>query len=215
MTTQVPGYTALKSGPSGLFGGNPGLGRETARQLALSLQYRAGESRAILTLFRREDVDLVDWTYSRTSPFARQANPVDDEVLGIEALLARRWERVELAGGYTWLDKDADFGSAALGASFYALNYARHRATLAATWRWTERVILRLDSEYRVQRDNPLRTSGDEALLASVSIAWEPPDGDGLAIALIADNLTDDDYQQFPGTPAVGRQLALNLGYTW
>ncbi|HEX7060868.1 MAG TPA: TonB-dependent receptor [Woeseiaceae bacterium] len=215
VTTQVPGYTALKSGPSGLFGGNPGLGRETARQLALSLQYHAGESRAILTLFRREDADLVDWTYSRTSPFARQANPVDDEVLGIEALLARRWERVELAGGYTWLDKDADFGSAALDASFYALNYARHRATLAATWRWTERVILRLDSEYRVQRDNPLRTNGDEALLASASIAWEPPDGDGFAIALIADNLTDDDYQQFPGTPAVGRQLALNLGYTW
>lgn len=215
VTTQLPGYTALKSGPSGLFGGHPGLGRETARELALSFAYDAGETSAGVTLFRREDVDLVDWTYSRSSPFARQANPLDDEVLGVEALVMHRFERVELAGGYTWIDKGADFGTAAVDASFYALNYARHRATVAATWRWTDRVTLRLDSEYRVQRDNPLRTSGGEAWLGSASLAWEPPDGDGLALALIADNVTDSDYQQFPGTPAVGRQLSATLRYTW
>lgn len=214
-TTQVPGYTALKSARSGLFGGNPDLGRESARQLALSAGRRGERGHATVTVFWRADDDLIDWTYDRASPSARQANPVDLDVLGVEALFSRRWDGVELAGGYTWIDKDADFGPAAVDASFYALNYARHRATLAATWHWTDRMSWRLDSEYRVQRDNPLRTSRDQALLVSASFTWAPPDGDGLALALIADNLTDSDYQQFPGTPAVGRQLALNLRYTW
>ena len=31
----------------------------------------------------------------------------------------------------------------------------------------------------------------------------------------LADNLTDDEYEQFPGTPAVGRQLSLNVTYLW
>ncbi len=215
VTTQVPGYTALKSGPAGLFGGNPDLGRETARQLALSAGWKASDLEATFTVFRRTDDDLVDWTYSRAAPLARQANPLDADVLGIEALFARRWERLEVAGGYTWLDKEPDFGSAEVDASFYALNYARHRATLATTWHATERTSWRIDAEYRAQRDNPLRTSGSEAMLVSASVAWEPPDGDGVALALIADNVTDSDYQPFPGTPASGRQLALHLQYTW
>lgn len=214
-TSQVPGYTALKSGPSGLFGGNPDLGRETTRQLALSAGYRGRARHVTLALFAREDDGLVDWTYSTASPFLRQANPVDVDVLGFEALLGGRWERLEVAGGYTWLDKDADFGPAAVDASFYALNYARHRATLATVWHSTERIRLRLDSEYRVQRDNPLRTSRDDALLVSASVAWEPPDGTGFGVALIADNLTDSDYQPLPGTPAVGRQVAVRLRYSW
>lgn len=214
-TSQVPGYTALKSGPSGLFGGNPELGRETARQLALSAGRRSAAAHATLTLFFRDDDDLVDWTYSQASPFARQANPVDARVRGVEALLGRRWGRVDVAGGYTWIDKDADFGDAAVDASFYALNYARHRVTLAMTWRWTDNLAWRIDGEYRVQRDNPLRTSRDNALLVSASLAWEPADGSGFSLAVIADNLTDSDYQQFPGTPAAGRQVALDLRYTW
>ncbi len=72
---------------------------------------------------------------------------------------------------------------------------------------------LRFDSEYRRQRDNPLRAGSDEALLAALSLAWEPQGGFG--VALTADNLTDDDYQQFPGTPAVGRQVSLSARYQW
>ena len=34
-TSQVPGYTVLNSGPSGLFGGNPDLGRERADELSM------------------------------------------------------------------------------------------------------------------------------------------------------------------------------------
>ena len=80
-------------------------------------------------------------------------------------------------------------------------------------YRFASDFELRLDSEYREQRDNPLRAGSDEALLSSLSVAWAPQNG--FALALTADNLTDDDYQQFPGTPAVGRQLSLSASYQW
>ena len=80
---------------------------------------------------------------------------------------------MELVAGYTYLDKDSDYGSAEVDASFYALNYARHRATLALSYQLTNQLELRLDNEYRVQQDNPLRTSNDTAYLASIALLWE------------------------------------------
>ena len=213
-TSQLPGYTALASGPSGLFGGNRDLGRERARQVLLAVAQESAARSLSLGVFYREDVDLVDWTYASSSPFARQANPVDLDVFGVEALYRQRWERAELVLGYTHIDKDADYGAAAVDASFYALNFARHRATAALRFDITEHLVLRLDNEYRVQESNPLRASSDEAWLVSAALAWEPRPG-GMSVALTADNLADDDYQPFPGTPAVGRQVSLGLRYAW
>lgn len=214
-TSQVPGYTALASPPAGLFGGNAALGREKARQLAVSAGVQDTDWQARVTLFYRSDDDLVDWTFSQGAPFVRQANALDDDVMGLEASFRREWADFSVAGGYAYADKDADYGTASVDASFYALNYARHRATLAATWRLGERLEWRLDSEYRVQEDNPLRTSSDTAATVSLGVAWEAPDGKGPGVILTADNLTDEDYQQFPGTPAVGRQASLILRYGW
>jgi hypothetical protein len=212
-TTQLPGYTALASGPSGLFGGNPALGREKARQLLLSFERQAFRWRGSVSLFYRDDLDLVDWTYASDSPFARQANPVDIEVYGVEALYGRSFRALDLGLGYTWLNKDADYGPALVDASFYALNFARHRATLAVTYRLNDRLEFRLDNEYREQERNPLRASSDQAFIAAATLAWES--GRGFGLGLTADNLTDDDYQQFPGTPAIGRQVSVRASYLW
>lgn len=214
-TSQVPGYTALASPPSGLFGGNAELGREKARQLmaAAALEGPDGELRA--TLFHRRDDGLVDWTYTEGAPFARQANPLDGDVTGLELFLRRTWADFGIAAGYVLMDKDVDYGGAFVDASFYALNFARHRATVAATWRMTERFEWRLDSEYRLQEENLLRRGGAAAVHVSLGLAWQAADGQGPAVMLTADNLTDEDYQHFPGTPAVGRQLSLVLRYAW
>jgi hypothetical protein len=214
-TSQVPGYTVLKSRPAGLFGGNPDLGREEARQMTVSLSRDTERWQGRVAAFHRADDDLVDWTFSTGAPFARQANAVDIDVLGVELLYAAQWDVLEVATGYTYLDKDADYGSALVDASFYALNFARHRATLAIRYRFAEPLELRIDNEYRVQRDNPLRTSTSQTYLASLAIAWEPPGGQGFGAALTIDNLTDSDYQPFPGTPAMGRQFSLSAMYTW
>ena len=213
--SQLPGYTALKSRPTGLFGGNASLGREKARQASVAIGKEAASWNATATVFYREDDDLVDWTYASGAPFARQANSVDLEVLGLELFARKHWPSFDLVGGYTYLDKDADYGSAVVDASFYALNYATHRATLAAQYRFSDRLELRWDNEYRKQRRNPLRSSPDDALLVSVALEWMPANGSGFGAALVADNLTDDEYEQFPGTPAVGRQLSLKVTYLW
>ena len=214
-TSQLPGYTALNSNPAGLFGGNPQLQREQAKQLALTVAHEADEWRGRAALFSRKDDDLVDWTYATGAPFSRQANAVDIDVFGFEAFVSRQWSAVELAAGYTWLDKDADYGNALVDASFYALNFARHRATLAINYRFAERFELRFDNEYRSQEDNPLRAGDDSTYLASAALAWNAAAESGFSAALVADNLTDSEFQPFPGTPAAGRQFSLTASYTW
>ena len=214
-TSQVPGYTALNSNPTGLFGGNQLLGREKAKQLSVSMLRDTGDWQMRATLFSRRDDKLVDWTYSTGAPFARQANAVDIDVLGLEAFFVRNWERIDLALGYTVLDKDADYGSAQVDASFYALNFAKHRATLAFAWRFAPGFELRLDNEYRDQEDNPLRVGDDTAYLASLALVWSTPGESGFGASLVVDNATDSSYQPFPGTPASGRQIGLSASYTW
>lgn len=214
-TSQLPGYTALNSNPSGLFGGNPLLGREKAKQLSASVTRHTTAWQARATVFSREDDDLVDWTYAIGAPFARQANPVDIDVVGIEAFVTREWSLVDLAVGYTWIDKDAKYGNAQVDASFYALNFARHRATLGLRYRFARGFEFHLDNEYRRQEANPLRVGDDSTFLASASLAWTDASGSGFNAALVADNLTDSEFQPFPGTPAAGRQLSVRASYNW
>jgi len=160
------------SNPTGLFGGNPLLGREKAKQLSVSVERDTDDWQVRATLFSRRDDDLVDWTYATGAPFARQANAVDLDVIGVEAFFVRSWDSIDLAVGYTVLDKDADYGSAQVDASFYALNFAKQRATLAFTYRFSRGFEVRIDNEYRVQEDNPLRVGDDSTYLASASLRW-------------------------------------------
>lgn len=212
-TSQVPGYTALNSKPNGLFGGNANLNRERARQFIVTLAQEGRDWFWSVAAFHREDQNLVDWTYASVSPSARQANAVYMEVDGLELLLRKQWQRLDLSLGYTYLDKDADYGTANVDGSFYALNYARDRATVSLSYQVNETYVVRLDTEYREQLANPLRTSSNNALLSAASLGWTSPQFEEITAALRIDNLTDDDYQPYPGTPAVGRQISFNVRY--
>jgi len=213
--TQIPGYTALKSPPVGLFGGNAGLGRSYASTLTV------GWSRAVsawtfqANAFLRRDDDLVDWTWREGAPYVRRANPVDIDVGGVEALLAWEGATLKLITSWAWLDKDADYGDADIDASYYALNFARHRFTLAATWQPVRALEFRFDNEYRVQQANPLRTSGDRAYLGALSAAWQPGARGPWRLQLVIDNLADSEFQEFPGTPPTGRQFSLGVILDW
>ncbi len=214
-TSQVPGYTALKSPPSGLFGGNPYLGRETADTLEAGFLVSRDSISAKLVVFQRDDRDLVDWVYSSEAPNARLAAPVDLTVRGVEGWL--RWEgratAVEL--GYAWLDKDADYGSSTVDASFYALNYARHRLLLTLERRLAENIFLRLEGEYRKHPDNALRESGNEALYLNVAASWNNIFGEGWTLLVRGENLGKDSFQSLPGTPGRGREGSVTVSYDW
>jgi hypothetical protein len=214
-TSQLPGYTALNSPPRGLFGGNPDLGREYANTVTLSFTHENAAWWIRTAIFHRRDDDLVDWTYLQDAPFVRQANPVDVRVSGFEGLASWRSRVLDVVGGYTWLDKDADYGEATVDASYYALNYARHRLTLAVVWKPVPSLDIRWDNEYRRHPENLLRTSSDKAYITSLSLSWRVAADPRFRLSLVGDNLTDNDFQEFPGTPPMGRQVSFGMGLDW
>ncbi len=215
--TRVPGYTALNANSAvGLFRGNPDLGRERSRSAELGGELRARTWSARAALFHRDDDPLTDWTLTAAARNARTANAVAIRTTGLELLASRSWGAVDVVAGYAWLHKDATYRQPGVVASFYALNFPVHRATLAVIARLGAGLELRCDNEYRVQEENLLRTvGGDEALLTSIGLHWTIPSHEKLEVSLIVDNVWKDDFQELPAVPAPGRQVTLCVAYRW
>jgi hypothetical protein len=215
-STQLPSYTALNSSAAaGLFRGNPDLGRERTHNVEIGAAATVREWSGQAAVFWRRDDALVDWTFRRTVT-ARAANAVDVDTVGFEAFARRAWKSVDLVLGYTVLAKEADYRGATVDASFYALNYARHRLTAAFTWRLPQGFEVRMDNVARVQEDNVLRSvGGDEALFSSVAVAYRPKAWRGLELSVQADNLWNSNFQEVPAVPAAPRQIVGAVAYAW
>ncbi len=214
--SQVASYTALNSSATaGLFRGNPNLGRAYSKNAELGFRGEVRGWHFEAATFVRQDDDLVDWTFRR-GVTARTANAVDIRTTGIELVAARRTERWEVVFSYSWLEKSADYGSALIDASFYALNFPRHRATAALAARLGAGFELRLDNEYRVQEPNPLRvTGGDRGLQSSLGLYYTPPVAKRWQVSLRVDNVWDDDFQDVPAVPAAPRQWMTGATWRW
>jgi len=214
-TTQVPGYTALGSVPGGLFGGNPNLGREEAYNLEAGVALERAGWALDATVFHRWDRDLVDWTFSTLTPGSRDANAVDIDNLGIELVFTRNWRAVDLILGYTYLTKSEDYGAAGPGvdASFYAGNFANHRITAAVIWRLSPAWEVRADNEFRDQAPNSIREGETEPLFTSLGIVHRPPGLEGIEFTVAVDNLWDERFEEVPGTPGAGRQVAASASW--
>lgn len=215
-SSQVGTYTALKSNPAaGLFRGNQNLGRQDSRNVEVGVEFEHAGWTVQAALFHRQDDDLVDWTFRR-GVVARTANPVDIGTSGLEFVGRYSVPRFDLILSYAFLRKEADYGLAAVDASFYALNFPRHRLTAALVARLAKGLELRVDNEFRVQADNLLRLiGGDDAMLTSIGFYWMPPALAGWEFSLRADNLWDDDFQEVPAVPAARRQAAVGATWRW
>ncbi len=215
-STQVPTYTALNSATAaGLFRGNPNLGRSASHELEVGASGTwAGWDAEAAVFFRRDD-RLVDWTFAR-GVTARTANAVDMDTTGVEFFGRRTFGPVDLVLGYAWLHKNSDYGTAAVDASFYALNFPKHRLTAAIIARLGYGFELRMDNDLRIQEDNLLRVrGGDEAILSSLALFWRPPLARSLRLSLQVDNLWDSDFQAVPAVPASRRQVAVGVTCFW
>ena len=215
-TTEMPSYTALDSSPtSGLFLGNPNLGRQTSRDTELGLSGSLlGWSGQAAVFYRRDD-NLIDWTYT-TGVFGRAANPVNIDTEGVELVARRTWNLWTVVLGYTALTKSPDYLGAPVTASFYALNYARQRLTAAILLRLTETWELRMDNAARMQEPDSLRTAGgNNALTSSLGLDWHPQSLRHLVVSLQVDNLWNSAFQAVPGVPASRRQLSFGATYGW
>ncbi|MCC5835645.1 MAG: hypothetical protein JJU20_13000 [Opitutales bacterium] len=209
--TQLPGYTALNSAPQGAFGGNPDLGRERARTLEAGWSTAVGPAALRVVGFRRWDDALVDWTFSSDQPGFRQANAVDLDVWGFEALVDYRVRGSILSVGYAWLDKSPDYGSAAVDASYYALNYARHRITFSGRVPLHERFSVQLDAEWRLQAANSLRQGSDRGFAVNAGLNWVLDAAEQWEWSLVAENLTNDNFEYYPGVRASRRHWTTQL----
>jgi outer membrane receptor protein involved in Fe transport len=212
----VPTYTALNSSPtSGLFRGNPDLGREYSRNLEVGLSADVAGWLVEATAFYRRDKNLVDWTFAQ-GVTARTANAVDLSTQGVELVAKRKARRYDLVFGYTALAKAADYGSAVVDASFYALNFAKQRLTAAVVLRVGNGVEVRVDNEYRIQEPNVLRVvGGNAAFLSSVGLYYLTPWRRGLEFSLLVDNIWNSVYQEVPAVPASRRQFSVGATYRW
>jgi outer membrane receptor for ferrienterochelin and colicin len=215
-STQLPTYTALNSNPSaGLFRGNPNLGRTFSRNLEAGITFQPAGWRVETAWFYRRDDHLTDWTFQQGIT-ARSANAVDISTRGLEIVALRRQPHYDLILSYTLLDKKADYGRAAVDASFYALNFARQRLTAAIVWRLGAGLELRLDNEFRVQEANPLRVlGGNQAYISAVGLFYLPPRWRGVELSALVDNLWDSAFQEVPAVPAARRQFSLGAAYRW
>jgi hypothetical protein len=216
-STQAPTYTALNSSAtSGLFRGNPNLGRTDSHNLEAGLSMPAGAWRIQTAVFWRQDDNQVDWTFQR-GVTARTANAVDIGTTGIEAVIQRSWPTLDLVLGYTALTKTSDYHGAAVDASFYALNYPKQRLTVAAVVRLGRGFELRLDNEARLQAPDFLRdtNTSDRALISAVSLSYRPPAMPQLDFSLQVDNLWNTSFEDVPAVPAARRQATASVKYVW
>ncbi|PAW77771.1 MAG: hypothetical protein B9S27_08010 [Opitutia bacterium Tous-C8FEB] len=214
--TQLPTYTALASSASaGLFRGNPRLGRAAATTVEAGAAFRWAGWDASAAAFARADRRLVDWTFRR-GVTARSASPMDVDVAGFEAQARRSWGRAAVILGYTALTKDDAYRVAGVDASFYALNYARHRATVAVQAQLGRDWVLSLDHAWRRQASNLLRTVGGErALHGTLGLAYRPAALPRLEVSLLVENLWDDRFQEIPAVPASPRQPSFSAAWRW
>ena len=215
-STQVPTYTALKSNPAaGLFRGNPNLGRETSRNFELGAGVKSGGWTIDTAVFYRHDGDLTDWTFLN-GVSARTANSVDIDTAGFEIVAAHKTPRYDLVLSYTYLNKDADYGQVAVDASFYALNFAKHRLTAAVVLRLGAGFEARLDNEFRIQEKNVLRVvGGDDAVLSTFGLYYLPPHWRGIEFSVLVDNVWDSEFQEVPAVPAARRQYSVGAAWRW
>jgi len=214
--SQVPGYTAIASNPSGgLFRGNSGLGREKSRNLEGGVRLRREDWSCHFAIWQRWDRDMLDWTFSFASASARTANPIDINTTGVELGWRRDWDNLALVLGYTYLAKSRRSAPTGTDASFYALNYPRHRLTTAVVWQPVPAWVIRFDNEFRDQEENPLRDGPTEAVISYLTATWQSAAMSGFDISFAVDNLFDSRFEEIPAVPASPRQVSLRASYRW
>lgn len=217
-TSQLPGYTAIASNPeAGLFKGNQNLSREKSNSFEIGYEQRIKQHSLHLATFYRQDSDLVDWTFSKDIlPFtSRTANNVDIDVFGIEAVSSHNFDILNLVLAYNWLHKNEDYKASNVDASFYALNFPEHRGTVALSTNLSESIVFRIDNEIRIQEENSLRKSNNEAWFTSAELLWDLPYLNNSSLVFSADNIWKTNFEDVPGVPGRGRLLSVSLLYDW
>jgi hypothetical protein len=215
----VLGYGAI-GGPisSGTFQSTRDLNRSISKNLEIGINLKRKSWNFNSAIFHRWDEDLVDWTYSESSPNSRKANHADIDTFGFEMIASRQWHNFQAICSYSYLKKNEDYKTASVDGSFYALNYPEHRATLGLIWDPIDLLQIRIDNEWREQRDNIIRRNTgapNRSLLSHFAASYYPQKFDDLELFLAYDKPWEKDFQDIPGIAPRGDQFSFGATYSW
>ena len=219
-TTQVPGYTALSSSPSaGLFRGNAGLGRTVGTNYEIGMKTRRDGCEVGSAVFYRYDRNLVDWTFDGDllPVAARSAENVNTGTTGIENTV--NWSGdglLDVELGYAYLHKRKNYSGEGVDASFYALNFPKHRITGSLKFEILESLKLEVENEIRHEMPNLLRdTNRRDYFISSLSLSYRIPGLKSLEASFHVDNIGAVDFEEVPGVPGRGRTASAVLTYSF
>jgi vitamin B12 transporter len=218
-STQVLGYGAI-GGPtsSGTFQSTIDLNRSISKNLEIGINLKRKNWSFNSAIFHRWDEDLVDWTYSNTSPNSRKANHADINTFGFEIIASHQWDNFQAICSYSYLEKDENYKDLNIDGSFYALNYPEHRATLGLIWDPIDTVQIRVDNEWREQRENIIRTqtgAPNKSTFSHLAASYFPQKFEDLELFLAYDKPWEKDFQDIPGIAPRGDQFSFGATYSW
>ena len=218
-STQVLGYGAI-GGPegSGTFQSTHDLNRSISRNLELGLKLVRRHWSLNGAIFHRWDDDLVDWTYSSPTFTPRIANHADIDTFGFEVIASRQIDKFQAISSYAYLKKKENYQNANVRGSFYALNYPEHRATLGLIWDPLDVLQIRIDNEWRQQRENEIRHdtgAPNKSLLSHFAASYYPSAFDELELFVAFDKPWEKDFQDIPGIAPRGDQFSFGATYSW
>ena len=219
-STQVLGYQAIGGDHNGTgqFLSTRDLNRSISKNLELGLQLKREEWSLNGAIFYRWDNDLVDWTYSNTLPNSRKANHADINTFGFEIIASRKWDNFQAICSYSYLEKEENYNDVNVDGSFYALNYPEHRATLGLIWDPIDTLQVRVDNEWREQRENIIRQNTgapNKSTFSHLAASYFPPKFEDLELFLAYDKPWEKDFQDIPGIAPRGDQFSFGLTYSW
>ena len=219
-STQVLGYQAVGGDHNGTgqFLSTRDLNRSISKNLELGLQLKRENWSLNSAIFYRWDNDLVDWTYSNTSPNQRKANHADINTFGFEIIASHQWDNFQAICSYSYLEKEENYKDLNVDGSFYALNYPEHRATLGLIWDPIDTLQIRVDNEWREQRENIIRQNTgapNKSTFSHLAASYFPPKFEDLELFLAYDKPWEKDFQDIPGIAPRGDQFSFGATYSW
>ena len=218
-STQLLGYGAI-GGPegTGTFQSNHDLNRSISKNLELGVKFDRKDWSLSGAIFHRWDQDLVDWVYYGNNLTPRIANHADIDTLGFEIIASRHWEKFQAICSYTHLDKEENYQNTNVTGSFYALNYPEQRATFGLIWDPIDVLQIRIDNEWRKQRDNAIRRNEgkpNKSFLSHFAASYFPQNFEDLELFLAYDKPWEKDFQDIPGIAPRGDQFSFGATYSW
>ena len=218
-STQLLGYGAI-GGPtnSGTFRSTRDLNRSKSKNLEIGYNISRSNWQLSGTIFHRWDDDLVDWTFDTDWETYRKANHVNIKTHGIELIASRQWDKLETIYSYAYLRKKEDYSDPSIWGSFYALNYPEHRATVALIWSPIDSLEVRIDNEWREQRENIIRVlqgSPDRSTISHIAASYYPKSFEEMEIFVAFEKPWEKDFQEIPGIAPRGDQFSFGATYRW